>query len=292
MTGISRLSSAPPASDRRDNALLEIHAGGSKPPLICVHGESGHLRLFCNLASHLDPAQPVYGLRGVVDSGPPRVPYPTFEEMAGRYVLEVSERDHRGPYVILGECNGALLAYELAQQLVARGEDVALLALVDSFGPGEPRIGVSDWAYRRVNALRMLAFHLSALMHIDSGDRRAYVAARVRRIRARLSTRLSGHRGPVPEDVLRQRAYREASGAYRPAPYPGRVVLLHGARLPWGARTGSDLGWGRLVADLEVTALPAYLGTCMLEPVVGRLAAALERALAGVAARAGRDSGH
>jgi thioesterase domain-containing protein len=278
MTGISPVGAAT-ANERSDFALVVIRAGARKPPLICVHGESGHLRLFSNLAQHLDPAQPVYGLRGTVHDGLPRTPYLTFEEMAQRYVRELGELEHLGPYVILGECNGAPLAYELAQQLAAGGGDVALLALVDSFGPGEPRLRVSDRAYRRVNSLRMMAFHLSALVRIDGRDRRAYVEARLRRILARLRTRASSRHGPVPEDVLRQRAYREAGDGYRPTPYAGRVALYRGASLPWGARTGRDLGWGRLVADLQITELSAYFGTCMLEPVVGRLATALERTL-------------
>jgi thioesterase domain-containing protein len=280
MTQISPGGAAPAESERGDNALVVISAGGPKPALVCVHGESGHLRLFFNLAQHLDPAQPVYGLRGVVQDGPAPPPYRTFEEMAHRYVLELRELEHSGPYLVLGECNGAELAYELAQQLDANGKDVALLALVDSFGPGEPRLVISGRVYRHLNSLRMLAFHLSAVTRIDAGHRRAYVATRLRRVLGRLRTRASSHGRPPPGELLRQRAYREAGRAYRPTPYAGRVALFRGASLPWGARTGRDLGWDRLAADLETTELSAYFGTCMLEPVVGRLAEALERAVA------------
>ena len=267
---------APPAVS--EQALVVIRAGGATLPLVCVHAEAGHLRLYENLAQHLDPDQPVYGLRGVGRDLPPHAPYRSFEEMARRYVLELSELGHSGPYLILGECDGGELAYELAQQLHSFGEEVTLLALVDSFGPGEPHVAISGWAYRRVNSLRMLAFHLSALTRIDARDRRTYVVTRLRRIVERLRTQAAGRDAPPSAEVLRQQAFREAKATYRPTPYPGRVVLFRGARLPWGASTDRDLGWGRLVAGLEITELPAYFGSCMLEPVAGQLAEAFERA--------------
>src|SRR5437773_3104337 len=44
-----------------------------------------------------------------------------------------------GPYYVCGASFGGLLAYETAQQLKARGQEVALLALFDTYGPGYPR---------------------------------------------------------------------------------------------------------------------------------------------------------
>jgi len=39
------------------------------------------------------------------------------------------------------------------------------------------------------------------------------------------------------------------------------------------------LGWGKLIADLEVILVPAYFGTTMLEPVVRAVGEHLERAI-------------
>ena len=278
MTGGPLISATRAAGHCTDRALVVIRSGGRQPPLVCVHGEAGHLRLFTNLARHLDPARPIYGLRGVVDDLPPHAPYLRFEEMAGRYVRELSELEPAGPYLILGECNGGALAYEIAQQLGARGKDVALLALVDSFGPAEPRLAVSGRAYRVANSLRMLSFHLRAVVRLDAADRREYVTPRLRRSLARIRAKALMRGGAPSAELLRQRAFREARGAYRPSPYAGRVALFRGASLPWGTRASRDLGWGQLVTELEIAELPAYFGTCMLEPRVGRLAEALERA--------------
>jgi phthiocerol/phenolphthiocerol synthesis type-I polyketide synthase E len=279
MTGEATVVGAPAAGEHREGALVVLRAGGGQPPLVCVHGAAGHLRLFGNLARHLDPDRPVYGLRSVGHELPPHPPYRSFEEMAHRYARELSELAEAGPYLVLGECDGGQLAYELARQLDARG-DLGLLVLVDSFGPGEPGLVVPGWAYGLGNSVRMLGFHLRAVAGARAGERRTYVATRLRRIVARIRARASARGGRPPEPLLRQHAFREAAGAYRPTPYGGGAVLLRGARLPWGTTPPRDLGWARLVADLKIVELPAYFGTCLLAPVVGQLAEALEQAAA------------
>jgi thioesterase domain-containing protein len=285
MTGDPAVVGARATGEPSGDGLVVLRAGGRKPPLVCVHGAAGHLRVFGNLARHLDPDRPIFGLRATGRELPPHGPYRSFEETARQYARELGDRGQAGPYVILGECDGGALAYELAQQLDRRG-DLGLLVLVDSFGPGEPSLGVPGWAYRLGNSLRMLGFHLRALARTRDGDRRAYVATRLRRILARIRARASARGGRPPADMLRQRAFQEAAAAYRPTPYAGPAALLRGTRLPWGARPPHDLGWGRLVADLQVVELPAYFGTCLLEPVAGRLAEAVDRVAAAPAAAA------
>lgn len=271
-------------------ALVLIQDGSGTPPLYCVHAQAGHVRLFHNLARHLDHGRPVYGLQAVPcdhAAAPPR----RFEEMAERYASEIRELQPRGPYLILGECSGGQLALELARQLRANGEAGSLLALVDSFGPGEPTLRrfVPAPAYRSADSIRMLRFHLSTVRRIERSTRRAYVSERLTRLLGRLRTKATGRRGAPSGELVNQQAFSEALDAYEPEPYPGRVVLFRGARLPSGVRSRRDLGWEAVAASLEIIELPAYFGTTMLEPAVGLLAEKLAHALEGarsVAARA------
>jgi thioesterase domain-containing protein len=53
------------------------------------------------------------------------------EEMAGLYVRDIKKIQRSGPYQIGGWCLGGTIAYEIAQQLIAAGETVSLLALFD-----------------------------------------------------------------------------------------------------------------------------------------------------------------
>lgn len=262
-------------------ALVAIRAGGSKPPVFCLHAQAGHLRLYQNLAEHLDQDRPLYGLQGVLSDESAGQAHCRFEDMARQYVREVREIQPRGPYVLLGECDGAELAYEMAQQLRALGEDVSMLALVDSFGPGGPRLRwfAPKAVYRLVDTARMVGFHLRTLSRLDRRAGRHYVTVRLARVLRRIATTIFGHRGMPSTELLRRRGFREALDAYLPVPYEGRVVLFCGTKLPWGIEPTRDLGWGSLVADLEVVELPCYFGTGLLEPTVGVLAQEFERAL-------------
>ena len=274
------------SQESRQKALVLIRPGGAEPPLFCVHARAGNLRLFRDLVQHLDPSRPVYGLQAVVRDDPPHAPYANFAQMAGRYVLEIREQQPHGPYLIAGECDGGELAYELAQQLRLAGEDVELLGLIDSFGPGGPRLRrfVPMRAFTLVDRVRMLGFHLLTLRRLDGAARTQYVSTRAARFRDTLRARASNRRGAPSIETLRQHAFQAALDAYEAAPYGGRVVLFRGARLPWGTAPARHLGWGEFVSDLEVTELPSYLGTTMLEPGVRLLAKSLGRSMDGSAA--------
>ncbi len=277
-----------PAADRPPVAggygaksLVVIRAGGSKPPVFCVHAQAGHLRLYYNLAQHLGEDRPLYGLQGVLSDESPGQAHCRFEDMARHYVREVREFQPRGPYLLLGECDGAELAYEMAQQLRALGEDVSMLAFVDSFGPGGPR---RRWfapktAYRLVDTVRMVDFHLRTLSRLGGRAGWEYVTVRLARLLDRIATTIFGRRNPRSTELLRRQGFREALDAYLPVPYAGRVVLFRGARPPWGIEPTRNLGWGSLVGDLEVVELPCYFGTGLLEPTVGLLAQELDRAM-------------
>lgn len=268
----------PPTLNRK--ALVLIRDGGATPPLYCVHAQAGHVRLFGNLARHLDASRPVYGLQAV-PCGDALTPPRRFEEMAGRYASEIRELQPRGPYSILGECSGGQLALELARQLRTNGEQVSLLALVDSYGPSEPRLRlfVPGWACRLADSIRMLWFHLLTVRRTETSARSEYVSERLVRLLGRLRMRATGRRGASADELTRRQAFIEALDAYRPEQYHGRVALFRGARLPWGVRSRRDLGWGAVAARLEITEVPGYFGTTMLEPAVALLAEELGQAL-------------
>ena len=61
----------------------------------------------------------------------------TIEEMAAGYIERMRAVQPEGPYYLLGWSLGGVVAYEMAVQLQAQGDDIELLALLDSF-PGVP----------------------------------------------------------------------------------------------------------------------------------------------------------
>jgi thioesterase domain-containing protein len=57
--------------------------------------------------------------------------------MAALYLEAVAEVRPQGPWLLGGSSMGGMIAFEMAQRLRAAGEEVALLALFDTYGPGQ-----------------------------------------------------------------------------------------------------------------------------------------------------------
>ncbi|HEX6288816.1 MAG TPA: amino acid adenylation domain-containing protein [Herpetosiphonaceae bacterium] len=113
--------------------LVGIQTRGTRRPFYCVHAGGGSVLAYYKLAKFLGEDQPFYGLQSVGIDGD-QEPLTTIEEMATRYIAAIREFQPEGPYLLGGWCTGGRIAYEMARQLEAQGQQIALLALLDS-GP-------------------------------------------------------------------------------------------------------------------------------------------------------------
>jgi amino acid adenylation domain-containing protein len=123
---------APPS---RWTSLVPIQPRGTRPPIFCVHGGAGTILHLEPLARRLrDRDQPFYGLqsRGLYGGA---TPLRTVEEMAGHYLSELRQVQPSGPYYFAGYCFGAIVAYDMAQRVLAEGEEVRLLAFFNGPSP-------------------------------------------------------------------------------------------------------------------------------------------------------------
>jgi acyl-CoA synthetase (AMP-forming)/AMP-acid ligase II/thioesterase domain-containing protein/aryl carrier-like protein len=119
------------------SALVTIQRGGERPPLFFVHALDGEAARFGALARSLGADQPLYALREPgVDEQRPR--HSSVEAMAESYLAEVRAVQRQGPYFLGAVCMGAAIAIEMARALIAQGEDVGPLALVDPRVPRSP----------------------------------------------------------------------------------------------------------------------------------------------------------
>ncbi|MFJ8469408.1 amino acid adenylation domain-containing protein [Streptomyces swartbergensis] len=114
--------------------LLPLRTRGGRAPLFCLPPASGLAWGFAGLARHIDPGRPLYGLqsRGLI---PGQKPAGSLAEVVAEHTARIREVQPHGPYHLLGYSMGGLVAYDVAVGLQAAGEQVALLALLDSF-PG------------------------------------------------------------------------------------------------------------------------------------------------------------
>ncbi|MCC5669418.1 amino acid adenylation domain-containing protein [Nostoc sp. CHAB 5784] len=113
--------------------LITIQPNGSNPPLFCVHPIFGVVFPYYELAHQLGGNQPLYGLQPIGIDG--ETPLNRIEDMASHYIKALRSVQPKGPYFIGGWSFGGWVAFEMAQQLQNSGEEVALLAVLDTVAP-------------------------------------------------------------------------------------------------------------------------------------------------------------
>ena len=115
-------------------SLVPIQTRGWKPPLFFVHLVGGNVLSFSELSKLLGQEQPFYGLQSVGLDGKEK-PLERIEDMAAHYIQEILTIQPKGPFFLAGGCMGGLIAFEMAQQLVTNGEQVAFLGILESWVP-------------------------------------------------------------------------------------------------------------------------------------------------------------
>ena len=122
------------ANNQTSAPLVVIQPQGSKPPLFFVHPVGGNILCYYELSRHLVSEQPFYGLQALGLNGECE-PYTRIEDMATEYIKALREIQPNGPYFLGGWSMGGVVAFEMATQLLRYGDQVAMLAMLDSPAP-------------------------------------------------------------------------------------------------------------------------------------------------------------
>jgi nonribosomal peptide synthetase DhbF len=112
--------------------LLPIRPAGTKLPLFCIHDAGGFSWPYSKLIRHIPPEHPIYGLQARNLTQRARRPR-SIDEIAEDYVGIIRKIQPSGPYNLLGWSFGGLVAHAIATQLQEAGEQVGMLALLDSY---------------------------------------------------------------------------------------------------------------------------------------------------------------
>jgi thioesterase domain-containing protein len=155
----------------------------------------------------------------------------------------------RGPYLLVGECVGGILAHAMAAELVERGEEVALLAMLDTPFPSARRrfLYLIHWLREPWGDgfARRLGHHRRAIGRLESGRLR-YAFDKARTVARALVSRLFGDDG---RSARRRAAYVGALLGARPRRYGGPVqVILSEER----RGQGTAAAWAPLAENLKV----------------------------------------
>jgi thioesterase domain-containing protein len=244
---------------------------------------SGDVFWLLGLARHLDADQPVLSVQppGLDGTEPLR----SIEALARYQIEQIRSFRPTGPYLLAGHCAGGTLALEIAQQLKAAGQPVALLALLGSPFPAMFRRGPQLWSRLRQ--------HAKALSSGSLGDRAEYILSRLQKrlgLRPPDPTSLVDHytmraaENPAFAAVspalleARQRvehAMVEACRAYQPKPYAGRIELFVTSEKWHGAHR-----WRVVASDIHEHEFAEFeINELLLGPDVTVLAASLQETL-------------
>ncbi|MEU9607411.1 amino acid adenylation domain-containing protein [Streptomyces sp. NPDC048057] len=114
------------------DVVLPLRPTGSHPPLFCVHPAGGVGWTYSVLMRQLGADHPVYALQARGLGRDEQLPQ-SVVEMADDYLRQIRRIQPQGPYHLLGWSFGGMVAHAMATALQAAGEQVGLLALLDSY---------------------------------------------------------------------------------------------------------------------------------------------------------------
>lgn len=265
--------------------LVTMHPGknATATPFFLCAGMFGNVLNLRHLALHIGADRPVYALqaRGLYGD---QEPHATFEEMARDYLAEIRAVQPHGPYLLGGFSGGGLTAYEMAHQLVAEGEEVAHLILLDTPQPTQPKLSKIDLAQMKLQDIRREGL---SFMGNWVRNRMQWEEENRRRREAANEAISSDHF----HNLRIEAAFRNALPLYQVKPYDGTVSLfrprpevlyrLSGGRLLQPGRNIilEDNGWSPFVQNLDIQEVPGDHDSMVLEPFVRVLADHVRRRL-------------
>jgi len=280
---------------RQENAflpwspLVPIQPSGSKQPFFCVPGAGGNVIYLYSLARHLGSNQPFYGLQAWGLDGESAA-LTKVEDMACQYIKVIQTLQPDGPYLLGGHSYGALVAFEMARQLVHQGQEVDFLAILDTPAPlpGTQSMIAKDWDNAKwlaqiaslVERLYETNLEVSyeAIQSLEQGEQFNYLKKRLERVNL-----LPPDAGTAQVRALVEVYKANCQAQYLPQDiYPGRITLFRSSEEQVKHSTDEKFteirrepvwNWSQLSAQpVEIHQVPGDHITMMIEPHVRALA--------------------
>ncbi|KAG1824782.1 atromentin synthetase [Suillus subaureus] len=145
--------------------IVPLQLTGNKTPIFFVHPGVGEVLIFVNLAKYFQNERPFYALRARgFEPGHPF--FTSMDEMVSCYAAAVKRTQATGPYAIAGYSYGGVVAFEVAKQLEAMGEEVKFVGLINIPPHIADRMHEIDWTGGMLN----LSYFLGLVSKHDAND--------------------------------------------------------------------------------------------------------------------------
>jgi acyl transferase domain-containing protein len=254
-------------------------------PLFVVAGMFGNVLNLRHLALPFSKERRVMGIqaRGLIGDTPPHT---DVGEAARDYLAEVRRVQPHGPYLLAGYSGGGITAYEMAQQLRSAGEEVAVLAMLDTPLPVRPSLSRPDKALIKLAELRR-----KGPQYLVEWAQNRLAWEKTRRAGAQADA--GDGNGSEFNNLKIQQAFLTAVGAYDTPKWDGPMTLFRPPLdLHWRVTKGrfvsaereyvfEDNDWRGYVPNLEVIEVPGDHESMVLAPFVTVLAQELREVISG-----------
>jgi acyl-CoA synthetase (AMP-forming)/AMP-acid ligase II/thioesterase domain-containing protein len=265
--GDSALNKAAEMSVEGMSAVF-LQALGSGPPIFFFPGENLTPWRLRHLARHLGEAQPFIVLLHELARAD------QFDGFADRAATLIQKIASSGPVVLAGHCYGGVLAYEVAQRLIATGRSRISVILVDTAAPGYPRIRLRRYLKYGPTAIRAL---VRSGVHTVAGE----IAAHIHFLRARRLTAPAASPSPAGDGHALPNSDEQSAippgptitpagivlRTYQPKPFSGPLACLNASDAEVSERVLDDprLGWRDLSRGLYIEQMIAGRHDSMFE---------------------------
>ncbi|MGZ6833802.1 MAG: thioesterase domain-containing protein, partial [Mycobacteriaceae bacterium] len=231
--------------------------------------------------------QPVYGVE--------RVEAPMAERIA-TYLPLIRKHGGKGPYRLAGWSFGGALAFEVGRQLSEEGNDVELIAMLDTVQPSErvpagAEESLARWqrfaAYVERTYGQPVPLPERELLGANDDEQMDIVLDLLKTAAANAGA--GGISAGVLEHQRTSWVDSRAVEQLEPQPYDGRVVLYRADRMHEGAieieprytHVEPDGGWAEVCPQLELVSVGGDHLAMIDEPIVSKVAEHLSAVLIG-----------
>jgi amino acid adenylation domain-containing protein len=265
-----------PHSESR--SLVPLRPGGSERPLFLIHGLGGHIAALLPLARSMAGGRPVYGLQAL-GLDPEQMPQDRIETMATSYLEEIRSVQPEGPYLLVGWSMGGVIALEAARQLLAAGQETALVAMLDT------PLSLKDIPQQELDEQSVL-HRIAPQLNVPVAELQGLPLDRQWERIAELAEKAEGIGiAEIRRLAAACKVHLLALSRYEIRPYMGEAVLFSAdgankrrARASINGR-GREKQWKSLFPKLHIVASPGDHFSMLREPYVRVLAERLDRFL-------------
>lgn len=263
------------SGDFKFSSMVPLQPLGNRPPLFFIHTTPGDVLAYGALIYHLGLDQPCYGFQSL-GFGRKEESHTRVDQMAAYYIKQLRTIQPHGPYYLSGWCYGGIVAVEMGHQLLAAGEEVALMALIETPAPAPAK-----------SNFRFYVRRIGCLLKMSPRQWRIYLAEKIKYYRGvkreneMRFRRVDQSENPDKIDEINQHLEQlehvyhtnlDALNSYNVRPYPRKVVLFNAQDQDPAQVIDPLYGWPSLASQIEVHSVSGNHDTILMEPHVRQLA--------------------